>query len=94
MAVVNTASILGILAMFGGAVGLTVAHDGRREDPAVSASLERACAGLPTDRQLEDTLATARGLSNGGFDQICASLQPDGGDMDGQQTRVAIRSRR
>ena len=37
------------------------------------ASLAQACAGLPTDHQLESALFNARAQSTGGFDAICAA---------------------
>lgn len=73
MLILNTKSIFGILATVGVAAGLTATDEGRHEE--VDSSLQRACAGLETDRQLEHALATARGLSNGGSDEICSSIQ-------------------
>ena len=82
MLILNAKSVLGVLATVGVAMGLTATDDGRHEE--VGSSLERACAGLPTDRQLEHALATARALSNGGADQICLSIQvpSTGGGFD------------
>lgn len=73
MLILNAKSILGALATVGVAVGLTATDEGRHE--ATGGSLERACAGLTTDRQLEHALAAARAFSNGGDDQICSAIQ-------------------
>lgn len=37
------------------------------------AALAQACAGLPTNHQLESALFNARAQSTGGFDAICAA---------------------
>ena len=76
----HSIAILGVMAVSGIAAGLVVTDEGRNAKADASA-LERACAGLLADRQLEDALATARALSDGGFDQICASLQSQRGDV-------------
>jgi hypothetical protein len=71
--ILNAKSILGALATVGVAVGVTATDEGLHEE--TGGSLERACAGLTTDRQLEHALAAARAFSNGGDDQICSSIQ-------------------
>ena len=47
--------------------------------------LAQACAGLPTDHQLESALFNARAQSTGGFDAICdaveESLAPARGEL-------------
>jgi hypothetical protein len=66
--ILNSGSILGVLATFGVAVSAMTASEGHVDD---SHSIERACAGEPTTRELEDMLSTARALSNDGSDFIC-----------------------
>jgi hypothetical protein len=91
--ILNAKSILGALATVGVAVGVTATDEGRHEE--AGASLERACAGLATDRQLEHALAAARAFSNGGDDQICSSIQaplltaPPGQDLREPPTQTA-----
>ena len=69
----NTGFIWGIALVLGAAAGTVPESAGRHEED--SSSLERACAGLPTDRQLEDTLSMVRALSNDGFDPICGAVE-------------------
>ena len=66
-------SIWGIALILGVVAG-TVPESAAR-DVAESSSLEEVCVGLPTDRQLDDTLSTVRALSNGGFDPICGAVE-------------------
>jgi hypothetical protein len=69
----NTGSIWGIALILGVVAGTVPESAGR--DVAESSSLEEVCVGLPTDRQLEDTLSMVRALSNGGFDPICGAVE-------------------
>jgi hypothetical protein len=69
----NTGVIWGVALVLGAVAGTVPESAGRHE--AESSALERACAGLPTDRQLEDTLSMVRALSNDGFDPICGAVE-------------------
>ena len=73
MSTLNTGVIWGIVLVLGAVAGTVPESAGRQE--ADSSALERACAGLPTDRQLEDTLSMVRALSNDGFDPICGAVE-------------------
>ena len=73
MSTLNTGFIWGIALVLGAVAGTVPESAGRQE--ADSSSLERACTGLPTDRQLDDTLSMVRALSNGGFDPICGAVE-------------------
>ena len=73
MSTLNTRSIWRIVLTFGVVAGTMAASPGRHEEDG--SSPERACAGLPTDRQLEDTLSMVRALSNDGFDPICGAVE-------------------
>ena len=72
MVATATASIWGITVALGVAAAAFAANGGRLRDE--SRLFQQACAGLPSSRQIEDTLASMRGLSNDGFDPICLQL--------------------
>ena len=88
MSLLNSGSLLALLGAVGIAAGL--ATMGASLDEETDGSLERACAGLPTNRQLEDTLSVARALTNDGFDPICSSVQAQVADAG---ARVIVSSR-
>jgi hypothetical protein len=75
MLTVTTAPIWGITVALGVAAAAIVTEDGRVQDE--NRLLQQACAGLPSNRQIEDTLATLRALSNGGSDAICTTPGTD-----------------
>ena len=72
MVATTTASIWGITVALGVAAAAFGTADGRYRDE--SRLLEQACAGLPSSRQVEDALATMRGLSIDGSDPVCMQL--------------------
>ena len=67
-----TASIWGITVALGVAAAAMATSAGHYRDE--SRLLEQACAGLPSSPQVEDALATMRGLSIDGFDPVCTQL--------------------
>ena len=69
----NTGPIWGIALILGAIAGTVPESAGR--DVAESSSLEAVCIGVPSDRQLDDTLSMVRALSNGGFDPICGAVE-------------------
>jgi hypothetical protein len=74
MVATTTASIWGITVALGvaaAALGLGTS-EGRYRDE--SRLLEQACAGLPSSRQVEDALASMRGVSIDGSDPVCTQL--------------------
>ena len=68
----TTASIWGITVALAIAAAAFGTNDGRYRDE--SRLLEQACAGLPSSRQVEDSLASMRGLSIDGSDPVCTQL--------------------
>ena len=72
MVATTTASIWGITVALGIAAAAFATSDGRYRDE--SHLLEQACAGLPSSRQVEDALASMRGLSIDGSDPVCTQL--------------------
>jgi hypothetical protein len=72
MLAITTASIWGITVALGAAVAAIATGGGPYGDE--SGLLRQACAGQPSSRQVEDALASLRGLSIGGFDPVCTQL--------------------
>ncbi|HEY6927221.1 MAG TPA: hypothetical protein VI653_27340 [Steroidobacteraceae bacterium] len=72
MVAITSASIWGITVVLGiGAAALATSEGHYRDE---SRLLQQACAGLPSSRQVEDALASMRGLSNDGSDPVCTQL--------------------
>ena len=72
MVATTTASIWGITVALGVVAGAFTASEGRYRDEGLL--LQQACAGLPSSREVEDALASMRGLSNDGSDPVCSQL--------------------
>ena len=72
MVATTTASIWGITVALGIA-GAAFGTSGERYWDE-SRLLEQACAGLPSSRQVEDALASMRGVSIDGSDPVCTQL--------------------
>lgn len=72
MVATTTASIWGITVALGVAAAAFGPSDGRYRNE--SRLLEQACAGLPSSRQVEDALASMRGVSIDGSDPVCTQL--------------------
>lgn len=71
----TTASIWGVTVALGVAAAAIGTSEGRYRDE--SHLLQQACAGLPSSRQVEDALASMRGLSNDGSDPVCTQLSAE-----------------
>ncbi len=72
MVATTTASIWGITVALGVAAAAFATSEGRYRDE--SSLVQQACAGLPSSREVEDTLASMRGVSNDGSDPVCTQL--------------------
>jgi hypothetical protein len=72
----KVAAMLGIALACSLVAGALISGAGRPQGP--QGSLAQACAGLGTDRELEDTLADVRGQSNGGSDPLCEQIGSQG----------------
>ena len=71
MVATTTASIWGITVALGVAAAFGTSPEGYRDEGRL---LEQACAGLPSSRQVEDALASMRGLTIDGSDPVCTQL--------------------
>ena len=71
--------ILWMLAASGLAAGAIAIGD----DRFTEAETQVACTGQPISRQLDNTLFTARALSQSGADPVCTPPDHDGDDLDG-----------
>ena len=71
----TTASIWGVTVALGVVAAAIGTSEGRYRDE--SHLLQQACAGLPSSRQVEDALASMRGLSNDGSDPVCTQLSAE-----------------
>jgi len=72
MVAITTVSIWGITVGLGVAAAAFGPSAGHHRDE--SRLLEPACAGLPSSRQVEDALASMRGLTIDGSDPVCTQL--------------------
>jgi hypothetical protein len=72
-------STLWMLATLGLAAGAIAIED----DRFTETETQVACTGQPISRQLDNTLFTARALSQGGADPVCTPPDHDEDDLDG-----------
>lgn len=86
MLTATTVSIWGITVALGAGAATILAGDGRSQNE--SHLVQQACAGLASSRQVEDALATIRGLSNDGFDPVCTEIE-----IESAQVRSSPRTR-
>ena len=72
----NTLWMLAILVIAVGAIAIG-------DDRFTEAETQVACTGRPISRQLDNTLFTARALSQSGADPVCTPPVHDEDDLDG-----------
>jgi hypothetical protein len=70
---IGIAVLIGLAGSGDGHIGDS--HIGAGHAPQSDTSLAQACAGQPTDHQLESALFEARAQSIGGFDAICYAVE-------------------
>lgn len=85
MVATTTASIWGITVALGIAAAALATSEGRYQDEI--RLVQQSCAGLPSSREVEDTLASMRGVSNDGSDPVCTQLIAGAAAIDPNQQR-------
>ena len=64
-------------------LGIAAAAIAIEDDRFPEMETQVACTGQPTSRQLDNTLFTARALSQSGADPVCTPPDQDADDLDG-----------